>query len=99
MLKRWSGSEWETINEVEVGGVNLIAGSASHAIAADSSDTYWVAADELDCGGKYIFTVEEVRLDAGTATGASWALINQNDGTLSQSSTLAFSDERQTVRF
>lgn len=73
VLKRWSGSEWETINEVEVGGVNLIAGSAAHTIIAADNDSFWVAADELTSGSNYIFTVDEVRLDAGTATGASWA--------------------------
>jgi len=72
VLKRWSGSEWQILNEVEVGGVNLIAGSAAHTVAA-ASNAFWVAADELMKGSNYIFTVEEVRRDAGTATGASWA--------------------------
>lgn len=73
VLKRWSGNAWETINEVEVGGVNLIANSAAYSVIASSSDTFWVAADELISGSNYIFTVDEVRRDAGTATGASWA--------------------------
>ena len=46
VLKRWSGSEWQILNEVEVGGVNLIAGSAAHTVAA-ASNAFWVAADEL----------------------------------------------------
>lgn len=73
VLKRWSGNAWETINEVEVGGVNLIAGSAVHILTAASADTFWVAADELICGSNYIFTVDEVRLEAGTATTTNWA--------------------------
>lgn len=82
---------------MQIGGVNLIAGSASHTLAATDADTYWVAADELMRGGSYTFSVDEVRLTAGTATGASWALVNQNDGTMNQSGTLAFSTDRQTA--
>ena len=84
---------------MQIGGVNLIAGSASHTLAATDADTYWVAADELMRGGSYTFSVDEVRLTAGTATGASWTLVNQNDGAVNQSGTLAFSTDRQTAQF
>lgn len=82
-----------------VGGVNLIAGSASHTLTAADANTYWIAADELSGGRTYTFSVDEVRLTAGTATGANWALVNQNNGAVNQSGILAFSAERQTVRF
>lgn len=65
-----------------MGGVNLIVGSASHTIAGDSAYTYWIAADELKNGFPYTFSVDEVRLDSGTASGASWALVNQNDNSV-----------------
>ena len=45
MLRRYNGAEWEQVNEIEVGGVNLIAGSAQHTVTGASA--YWVAADEL----------------------------------------------------
>lgn len=97
MLRRYNGADWEQVNEIEVGGVNLIAGSAQHAVTG--ANTYWVAADELGRGVDYTFSVQEVRLDAGSATGATWALVNQNDGTVAQSGTLAFSVEKQIARF
>ena len=97
MLRRYNGTDWEQVNEIEVGGVNLIAGSAQHTVTG--ANAYWVAADELGRGVDYTFSVQEVRLDADSATGATWAVVNQNDGTVAQSGTLAFSVEKQTARF
>ena len=47
----------------------------------------------------YTFSVQEVRLDSGSATGATWALVNQNNGSVAQSGTLAFTTEKQIVHF
>lgn len=47
----------------------------------------------------YTFSVQEVRLDSGSATGATWALVNQNNGSVAQSGTLAFTTEKQIAHF
>ena len=38
-MYRWSGGEWERVNEIEIGGVNLIGNSASHTLIGDDTDT------------------------------------------------------------
>lgn len=98
-LYRYNGAGWEQINEVDVGGVNLIAGSASYTIVDTDGNTYWVAADELMPGQDYTFSVHQVRLDAGAATQAAWALTNQDTEANAITGTLNISDEKQVFRF
>lgn len=98
-LYRYNGSAWEQINEVDVGGVNLIAGSAGHTVTDTDGNTYWIAADELTPGRDYTFSVHEVRLDAGSAAKVSWALANQDTGASAVTGTLNITDEKQVVRF
>ena len=98
-LYRYNGAGWDQINEVDVGGVNLITGSAGHTVADTDGNTYWIAADELTPGQDYTFSVHQVRLDAGTATKTSWALANQDTGSNAMTGTLNVSDEKQVFRF
>ena len=72
-LKRYDGTQWQLINEAGVGGTNLITDSASYTLVGTGAASHWVAADELRLGREHSFSVEEIRLDAGSASGVSWA--------------------------
>ena len=50
----------EAIAGIEIGGVNLIRDSETYTLVADSADTYWIAADELEPGMTYTLSVREV---------------------------------------
>lgn len=43
--------------------------------------------------------MQQVRLDAGTASQVTWALVNQDSDDISESGTLDVSDEKQVFRF
>ena len=72
-LKRYDGTQWQLINEADVGGTNLIADSASYTLVGTGAASHWVAADELRLGREHSFSVEEIWLDVGSASGVSWA--------------------------
>ena len=99
ILKRWSGAEWEAVNQPQVGGVNLIADSAQHTLIADDTDSYWLAADELEKGMSYTLSVREVILVSGTAAAVTWKVVNQNTGSAHISGTLDFTYGRQVRHF
>lgn len=98
-LYRYNGTGWDQVNEVDVGGVNLITGSAGHTVVDTDGNTYWITADELTPGQDYTFSVYQVRLDAGTATKTAWALANQDTGANAVAGTLNVTDEKQVFRF
>ena len=98
-LYRYNGTGWDQVNEVDVGGVNLIMGSAGHTVVDTDGNTYWITADELTPGQDYTFSVYQVRLDAGTATKTAWALANQDTGANAVAGTLNVTDEKQVFRF
>ena len=89
----------EAIAGIEVGGANLIENSASHIFAAGSEDTFWVAADEMKAGATYTLSVQEVILVSGSAAGVTWAVVNQDDGTVHTSGTLDFTYGKQVRQF
>ena len=49
----------EALADIEIGGVNLIRDSETYTLVADGADTYWIAADELEPGMTYTFSVRE----------------------------------------
>ena len=99
VLKRWTGSAWEAVNEAQVGGANLIVGSAQHILTADGSDAHWNAADELEPGTAYTLSVREVILVSGTAAGVTWKVVEQNAGTVHTSGMLDFTYGKQVRHF
>ena len=99
ILKRWSGTEWEAVNQPQVGGVNLISNSAQHTLIVDGTDSYWLAADELEPGMSYTLSVREVILVAGTAAAVTWKVVNQNTGSAHITSTLDFTYGKQIRHF
>lgn len=74
-------------------------GSASHAVVDTDGNTYWVAVDELTPGQDYTFSVQQVRLNAGSAKQVAWALVNQDTGSNALTGMLAVSDKKQVFRF
>lgn len=99
VLKRWSGSTWEIVNQPQVGGVNLISDSAQHVLVADGANSYWLAADELDSGMTYTLSVREVILVEGTAAAVTWRVVEQNTGAVHASGTLDFTYGKQIRHF
>ena len=70
----------EIVDNLSVGGVNLIEGSASYRLAAEGVDTFWMAADELEPDTAYTLSVKEVLLEAGQAAAVTWKVVNRNTG-------------------
>lgn len=99
ILKRWTGNSWEEVNDTQVGGVNLIVGSAQYTLVSDGSDSYWIAADELDPGMTYTLSVREVILVKGTAAGVTWRVVEQNTGQVCASGILEFTYGKQLQQF
>ena len=99
VLKRWTGAAWEAVNETQVGGVNLIIGSAQYTLTADGSDTHWVAADELVPGSAYTLSVREVICVSGTAAAVTWKVVEQNSGSVHTTGTLDFTYGKQVRHF
>ena len=97
------GTISQTVNDaiagIEVGGANLIENSATYVFAAGGEDTFWVAADELKSGTAYTLSVQEVILVSGSAAGVTWAVVNQDDGTVHTSGTLDFTYGKQVRQF
>ena len=89
----------EAIDGIEIGGVNLIDQSADHTLAADSADSYWIAADALERGKTYTFSVREVVLVDGTAAGVTWKVVEQSAGTVHTSGLLDFTYGKQVFHF
>lgn len=89
----------EAVADLSVGGVNLIRNSADSTLAADGSDAYWIAADELIPGMNYTLSVKEVILVDGTAAGVTWKVVEQNSGSVHASGMLDFTYGKQVVRF
>ena len=89
----------EAIDGIEIGGVNLIDQSADHTLAADSADSYWIAADALERGKTYTFSVREVVLVDGTAAGVTWKVVEQGAGTVHTSGLLDFTYGKQVFHF
>ncbi len=87
------------VNEIEVGAVNLIADSASHLLAADGDNTFWIAADELESGMVHTLSVKEVILAEGTASGVTWEVVDLESGEIHTSGLLEFTYGKQVVRF
>lgn len=87
------------VNEVQVGGVNLISDSAQHTLTADGSDTHWIAADELEPGTTYTLSVREVLLVSGTVAGVTWKVVEQNAGTVHTAGILDFTYGKQIRTF
>ena len=69
----------DALNDIQIGGVNLITGSQEHTMAAEESDVYWMAADELKRATMYTLSVEEVVLNSGTAAGVTWKVVDLSD--------------------
>lgn len=89
----------EGLNTLSVGGVNLIDNSAAYQLVATGSNTYWLAADELEPNTMYTLSVKEIVKEAGTAAGVTWKLVNHNNGSVHTSGTLDFTYGRQVVHF
>ena len=89
----------EALDDLGVGGVNLIRNSADYTLVADGSDTYWIAADELTPGMNYTLSVKEVILVDGSAAGVTWAVVNQADVSIHTSGMLDFTYGKQIVHF
>ena len=89
----------EAISGIEVGGANLVENSASYLFNSGGEDTFWVAADELKAGATYTLSVQEVILVSGSAAGVTWAVVNQDDGTVHTSGTLDFTYGKQVRQF
>lgn len=89
----------EALDNLRVGGVNLIEGSASFRLVADGADSYWNAADELEPATTYTLSVKEVTLEAGQAAGVTWKIVNHDTGALHTSGMLDFTYDRQVVHF
>ena len=89
----------EAIGALEIGGVNLVENSSVHTLAADSADSYWIAADELEPGSTYTLSVREVALEEGQAAGVTWKVVNRTDGSVQTSGLLDFTYGKQSVTF
>ena len=89
----------ETVTGMSVGGVNLIQNSDAYRLIATGADSYWLAADELEPDTAYTLSVKEVVLEAGSAAGVTWKLVNRNTGTAHASGTLDFTYGRQVRHF
>lgn len=68
----------EALNDIEIGGANLIVGSASYTLIASGTDSYWIAVDELMSGRTYTLSVQEVELEEGQAPGVTWEIVNRD---------------------
>ena len=99
VLKRWTGSAWEAVNEAQVGGVNLIVGSTQYTLVADGSESYWIAADELEPGTAYTLSVREVVLVDGSTAGVTWKVVDQSTGSVHTSGMLDFTYGKQIRHF
>ena len=84
---------------IEIGGVNLVRDSETFTLVADSADTYWIAADELEPGNTYTLSVREVVLEKGQAAGVTWKVLNRTTGAIHTSGLLDFTYGKQSVTF
>ena len=84
---------------IEIGGVNLVRDSETFTLVADSADTYWIAADELEPGNTYTLSVREVVLEEGQAAGVTWKVLNRTTGAVHTSGLLDFTYGKQSVTF
>ncbi len=100
-LKRWSGTEWELVNEVSIGGTNLILGSEEIIIEADTNNyNYRSLYSPLEQGEKYTVSVESIILNEGTATDVSLRLYDLAAGVNGGSvGVFQISSERQSLTF
>ena len=89
----------EAIATVDVGGVNLVEGSRSYRLVADSEDSFWIAADELEKNKAYTLSVRETILVSGTASAITWKVVNRDTSTVSVTGTLDFTYGKQIRRF
>ena len=89
----------EAVENLTVGGVNLIDGSASYRLVADGADSFWMAADELEPDTTYTLSVKEVLLEAGQAAGVTWKVVNRATGAVASSGTLDFTYGKQVEHF
>ena len=89
----------DALNDIQIGGVNLITGSQEHTMAAEESDVYWMAADELKRATMYTLSVEEVVLNSGTAAGVTWKVVDLSDNSEHNTGLLEFTLGRQTATF
>jgi phage minor structural protein len=89
----------EAIEDIEIGGVNLVKDSSTHTLVADGEDSYWIAADELELGKMYTLSVREVVLSEGQAAGVTWKVVNRTDGSVHASGLLDFTYGKQSVTF
>ena len=89
----------ETVSGLSVGGVNLIDHSDAFRLVATGADSFWLAADELEPNTAYTLSVKEVVLEAGSAAGVTWKLVNWNNGSVHDSGTLDFTYGRQVRHF
>ena len=48
----------EALDDIGVGGVNLVRNSAEHTQNADGDNSFWLAADELEPGMTYTLSVK-----------------------------------------
>jgi len=87
------------VEDIKVGGVNLIEDSASRTIVGDDANTFWTAVDELASGGTYTFSVQEIVKDEGSAAGVTWAVINTDTLAIAETGTLEFTYGRQVRTF
>ncbi|MBR6219148.1 MAG: hypothetical protein IKQ80_01140, partial [Clostridia bacterium] len=89
----------ETVSGLSIGGVNLIDHSDAFRLVATGADSFWLAADELEPNTAYTLSVKEVMLEAGSAAGVTWKLVNWNNGSVHDSGTLDFTYGRQLRHF
>ena len=89
----------EALDDIGVGGVNLVRNSADHTQTADSDNSFWLAADELETGMTYTLSVKEVVLVCGTAAGVTWKVLDQQTGKVHTSGLLDFTYGKQVRQF
>lgn len=89
----------ESIAELAVGGVNLVAGSSDQMVSGNSVKNNWLAADELPIDRPYTLSVGEIERISGTAAGITWELVELESGTVHTTGTMEFTSARQTAKF
>lgn len=89
----------EALEDIEIGGVNLIEGSAAYTLIAGGADSYWIAADELESGKTYTLSVQEIELVEGQAPGVTWKIFNRDTNTEQLSGMLEITYGRQATTF
>ena len=94
-----AGEALDTVSGMSIGGVNLIDNSDAYRLVATGSDSFWLAADELEPNTDYTLSVKEIVKEAGSAAGVTWKVVNHNNGTVHTSGTLDFTYGRQVRHF